>query len=135
LDRELSGILHRFLAACPDVIANGLREPAIVLEHTATYFSERDLAKQFAEDCLAEIQGERTRERDIEKAVREWLSAQRSAGSIAFTESHEAQFDSIMRDLAMRFPRLRARDASGGKETDKGNVRVWFFTGCRMRTE
>ena len=77
---ELPGILHKFLMACPDVIANGLREPASVLEHTATYFQERDLAKQFAEDCLnADRQG-RALATKVDERIGKWVSEQRSSG-------------------------------------------------------
>lgn len=133
LARELPGILHKFLAACPDVIANGLREPAIVLEHTATYFQERDLAKQFVEDCIAVVTGGRVRTTDVERAVGEWLAAQRRTGVIASSEMHDTQLESVLGSLAVRFPKVRARDAETGKDAVKGNARVWWFTGCEVR--
>jgi putative DNA primase/helicase len=132
LARELPGILHKFLAACPDVIANGLREPAIVLEHTSTYFQERDLTTQFTDDCLNVGSG-RVRAVDMEEAVSKWLAAQRRSGVIASVETHDTQLESILSSLAVRFPKQRARDESSGKDETKGNARVWFYTGCELR--
>jgi putative DNA primase/helicase len=131
---ELPGILHKFLTACPDVIANGLREPAIVLDDTSAYFQERDIAKQFADDCLTVNSGG-VRSVDLESAVGKWLGAQRCSGVLASSESHEDQLDTILCDLAVRFPKVRARDEAVGKDGVKGNARVWFFTGCELRTE
>jgi putative DNA primase/helicase len=134
LQPELPGILHKFLMVCPDVIANGLREPASVLEHTASYFQERDLAKQFAEDCLNADRQERARATKVDERIGKWLSDQRSSGVMASAESHDEQFESIRRALAVRFPKVRARDASAGrKDSPKGNTKVWFYTGCSLK--
>lgn len=133
LARELPGILHKFLAACPDVIANGLREPAIVLEHTATYFQERDLAKQFTDDCIVANPHGRVRATEMEEAASKWLAAQRRTGVIVSGESHDAQHQSILSSLAVRFPKVRARDDATGKDKVKGNTRIWFYTGCDLR--
>lgn len=135
LERELPGILHKLIATCPDVISNGLREPACVLEHTANYFQERDLAKQFMEDCLNNINSRRVRTVDMETAVDEWLRAQRQAGSLTVSGSyHDSDREDILRALAVRFPKIRARDEASGKDVAKGNARVWWFTGCELRS-
>jgi putative DNA primase/helicase len=133
LQRELPGILHKLLMACPDVIANGLREPAIVLEHTANYFQERDITKQFTEDCLHVAQGGRARGIDLESRVGKWLGEQRQSGVLASSESHDTQLETVLRDLATRFPKVRARDEASGKDSTKGNARVWWFTGCEIK--
>jgi putative DNA primase/helicase len=148
LERELPGILHRLIATCPDVISNGLREPACVLEHTANYFQERDIAKQFADDCLNVVdgrrpglvakvpaQGGRVRVTNMEERVGKWLSEQRRTGVVASNESHDTQRETILRDLAVRFPKVRARDGSTGKDKAEGNARVWWYTGCELCTE
>jgi putative DNA primase/helicase len=133
LARELPGILHKLVVACPDVIANGLQEPAIVLEHTAEYFRERDLAKQFEDDCLKAEKRGRVRVMDVEEAVGKWLSSQRRSGIVVAIEGHDTSREEILRDLAVRFPKVRARDESTGKDDVKGNARVWWHTGCELR--
>jgi phage/plasmid-associated DNA primase len=136
LERELPGILHKFIMACPDVIANGLQEPACVLDHTASYFQERDIARQFADDCLSVTKGCRVRAMDMEEAVGKWLVHQRRTGLLASSESHDAQLDTILQALAVRFPKSRFRDSAAGKDEEKGNVKTWWFTGCELkRTE
>ena len=153
LERELPGILHKLIATCPDVISNGLREPASVLEHTANYFQERDIAKQFADDCLKVVnggglperrpglvakvpaQGGRVRAMNMEERVGKWLSEQRRTGVVASNESQDAQFETILRDLAVRFPKVRARDESSSKSDAEGHARVWWYTGCELHTE
>lgn len=132
LARELPGILHKFIVTCPDVIANGLQEPGIVLEHTSDYFQERDIAKQFADDCLT-VCGRRVRAVDLEEAVGKWLFDQRRSGVVAATESHDTQLETILRALAQRFPKARARDAASGKDSTKGNAVVTWYTGCELR--
>jgi putative DNA primase/helicase len=135
LEKELPGILHKFLTACPDVIANGLREPASVLEHTATYFQERDLTAQFVEDCLNAKAHSRARAIDIDERIGKWLFDQRASGALASGEDHDAQLAAIQKDLAVRYPKVRARDAASGTDSAKGFARVWFYTGCELRTE
>jgi putative DNA primase/helicase len=135
LARELPGILHKMIVACPDVIANGLQEPAAVLEHTAEFFSERDLAKQFAEDCLIEKKDGRVRAIDIDKAVTEWLMGQRTSGVVVSVEGHDSQHSEIMKSLAVRFPKTRGRDAAAGKDGRDGGLKVQWHTGCELRTE
>jgi putative DNA primase/helicase len=135
LEKELPGILHKFLTACPDVIANGLREPASVLEHTATYFQERDLTTQFSDDCLDAKAHGRTRAVDVDERIGKWLLEQRASGALASSEDHDAQLAAIQKDLAVRYPKVRARDASAGQDSAKGFARVWFYTGCELRTD
>jgi putative DNA primase/helicase len=131
LTRELPGILHKFIVICPDVIANGLREPGCVLEHTASYFAERDITAQFIEDCI-NVNGGRVRQTDVQNRAGKWLGEQRQSGVVASIESHDGQLDTIIKDLAIRFPKVRARDAEAGKE-GKGNTKVWWFTGCELK--
>ena len=49
---ELPGILYRLITLCPDVIENGLRPPATVMQETDQLFTELDVTKQFRDDRL-----------------------------------------------------------------------------------
>ena len=135
LSRELPGILHKFIVTCPDVIANGLREPASVLEHTSAYFQERDIRKQFEDDCLNVKPDNRVQVAGVDGRLAKWLIEQRSNGAVTSAESYDAQFETVRRDLAVRFPKVRARDGASDKGNGDGRVRVWWYTGCELRTE
>jgi hypothetical protein len=52
---------------------------------------------------------------------------------VASNESHDAQLDTITRDLAVKFPKVRARDSESGKGNAEGKARVWWFAGCELR--
>ena len=52
IKKELPGVLHKLIALCPDVIANGLQQPASVNAETEELFDELDVTKQFVERCL-----------------------------------------------------------------------------------
>lgn len=135
LARELPGILHKLIATCPDVISNGLQEPGCVLDSTAAYFQERDITTPFVDECLNVTEGGRVRVTDMDERVGKWLSEQRRSGVVASSESDDTQYATILRDLAVRFPKNRARDDSSGKDAVKGNTRVLWYTGCELRTE
>jgi hypothetical protein len=105
------------------------------LEHTANYFQERDLAKQFADDCIT-VNGGRVRTVDMEAAVDKWLRAQRQAGIIIASGSdYDCDREDTLRALAVRFPKVRARDEVSGKDEAKGNARVWWYTGCELNAK
>jgi P4 family phage/plasmid primase-like protien len=123
LAAEYPGILYRLLTLCPDVLENGLRPPASVIGETDTLFSELDLTKQFADDCL--IDGGETTSVEMEQAIVKWLREQ--------SQWSDSAVETIMRELKQRpgVKYVRARRSDDSKQ-GTGRGRVWTFVGVSV---
>lgn len=123
---ELPGILYRLTTLCPDVIENGLRPPATVMQETDQLFTELDVTKQFRDDRLDTDEHAETLAAQMEKAVGEWLREQTAAGLVVSSSGRETQGESILRELKhqpdIKYTRAR-RDGGRG----------WVYVGVKIK--
>jgi P4 family phage/plasmid primase-like protien len=123
LKSELPGILYRFITLCPDVIENGLREPAGVMAATGALFDELDIAQQFRDDCLEDNTGAVTPYGDMQRAVNIWRTTR--------TDVTADDVD-ILNDLKKKPGVIYERAYVGG---GKGRKRVWAYGGVKVKAE
>jgi phage/plasmid-associated DNA primase len=75
LKREGPGILWKLIKAAPGVFVRGIEPPSFVLDATADFMDENDVARPFIEQCLIEDPTAVTPVSDIEGAVNKWVGA------------------------------------------------------------
>lgn len=117
LQAEAPGILTQLIRLCPDVIANGLQAPKIVLDATSEMLEENDLAKQFQEDMLIDLSGKNISFDAMETAVESWLGGGTSGGLTVRSHGQNKQAVQIMAELKARYAYKRLRpEGKRGKQ-------------------
>jgi P4 family phage/plasmid primase-like protien len=106
LSAEAPGILAQLVSICPDVIVNGLRPPAIVLDATSELLQENDIATQFREDVLMDTVGQNVALTDMETAIQKWLNG--GTGVVA-RASQYGGVDRVLDGLKARYEYKRLR--------------------------
>lgn len=135
LRQELPGILYSLVTLCPDVIENGLREPASVMEATEQLFDELDVTKQFCDDCLLMEPGAEVTLTDMTAAATQWLRGQMTTGALVVSPGgYDSQAESVLHELrhypGIEYRRVR-RDGDSSNRGGKG--RVWAYVGARLK--
>lgn len=126
LSAEAPGILEQLISLCPDVIANGLRPPAIVLDATSELLQENDIATQFREDMLVDTVANNVALADMESAVQKWLNG--GTGGLTVRASHYAGgIDRVIAGLKVKYEYKRIRPEG------KQGRRVYHFLDVALR--
>jgi len=120
---ELGGIVRRLIQLAPDVLLNGLRPPAVVVDETEQLFDELDDVKQFIEERLVVDTSGAVRRADMQDAVRGWLTE--LSGATGVVVSDGGSDIRLLAKLKVRFPERRLSKARDAK-------RSYAYHGCRL---
>lgn len=133
LKQELPGILYRLVTSCPDVIENGLREPASVMEATEQLFDELDVTKQFCDDCLLMEPGAEVAVADMTAAATQWLRGQATSGALVVSPGgYDAQAESVLHELR-HYPGIEYARVRRGEKGNRGRVLMRVYVGVRLK--
>jgi putative DNA primase/helicase len=128
LSAEAPGILAQLISLCPDVIANGLRPPAIVLDATSELLQENDIATQFREDMLIDAMGNNVALANMESAVQKWLNGG-TGGLMVRASQYVGGIDRVLAGLKAKYEYKRIRPEG------KQGRRVYHFLDVALRED